>query len=70
MEFGFPKNKGRVKQQCILPRKILLSDNKWKNFTSKLGEMTRTHTNNRMQEKLNNTGVKDDNQENITKKPK
>ena len=31
--------------------------------------MTRTYTNNRMQEKLNDSGVKYDNQENLTEKP-
>ena len=36
-----------------------------RNFTNKWGEMTRKHTNNRMQEKTNNFG----NQENLTKKP-
>ena len=38
------------------------------NSTYKLREMTRTHTNNRMQKKPNDSGLKHGNQENITKK--
>ena len=39
------------------------------NFTNKLGEMTQKLTNNRLQEKLNNFGVKYSKQDNIAKKP-
>ena len=41
--------------------------NNERKFYQQAGKMTRTYTNNRMQEKLNNSGVKYDNQGNIKK---
>ena len=52
----------QIKQYIPKQRKEILP-------TSGGGEMTRKHTNNRMQEKPNSFGLKYGNQENITKMP-
>ena len=59
---------GKLKKYQLIQDKTAYSKNKTKeNSTNQLGEMIRTHTNNRMREKLNNFGVKYGNQENIKK---
>ena len=55
----------RYRQRVNQYRQNRIFQNNEKKFYQKVGEMTRKHTNNQMQEKLNNFVVKYGNQENI-----